>query len=87
MRAAEVVPIYLRVAPGDIALLKFLIESYEGIAVVRTIERRAAVIVILAVPDFLSTVRAALTAAAQWIAYEEVPPPAERDLGPVPPAQ
>ena len=34
---AEIVPIYLRLAPGDIAYLKFLFESYEEVAIVRTI--------------------------------------------------
>jgi len=44
-------PIFLRVAPTDIALIKFLFESYEGVAVVRTVDRRAAVIVALVSRD------------------------------------
>ncbi len=50
-------PIYLRVAPGDIALIKFLFESYEGVGIVRTVDARAAIIVVLAVHDFLGVAR------------------------------
>ncbi|HUI26888.1 MAG TPA: DUF4911 domain-containing protein [Candidatus Kryptonia bacterium] len=76
MRAADIVPIYLRVDPRDIALIKFVIESYEGVGIVRTIERRAAVIVLLAVPDFVPTARAILASLSEQVVWEEVPPPA-----------
>ncbi len=56
----DIVPIVLRVAPEDIALIKFVLESYEGVGVVRTIDRKAAVIVVLAVPDTVPTARAIL---------------------------
>lgn len=68
-------PIYLRLAPIDIALVKFLFESYEGVAIVRTIDRRAAVIVVLASRDFLSVARAILTDLRTRITLEEIPPP------------
>lgn len=51
--ATSIVPIVLEVAPPDIALFKFLFESYEEIGIVRTLDRRRAVIVILVVPDFV----------------------------------
>ncbi len=35
---------YLRLRSQDVALFKFVIEGYEGLATVTTIERRAAVI-------------------------------------------
>lgn len=46
-------PIFLRVDPVEIARIKFLFESYEGVAVVRTLDRRAATIVVLVSRDFL----------------------------------
>ncbi|MFN8627761.1 MAG: DUF4911 domain-containing protein [Candidatus Binatia bacterium] len=55
--AASIHPIYLRVAPADIALIKFLLESYEGIGIVRTVDARTAVIVVLVVGDFLAVAR------------------------------
>ena len=48
----DVVPIYLRLPPREIAYVKFVFESYETVAVVRTLDRRAATLVVLVVPDF-----------------------------------
>ncbi len=68
-------PIFLRVAPADIALVKFLFESYEGVAIVRTVDRRAAVIVALVSRDFLDVARQILADLQSRIAIEEIPPP------------
>lgn len=74
--AAETVhAVYLRLAPADIALVKFVFESYEGVGVVRTVDRRAAVIVILVVPDFLPVARAILRDLHTQIACVEIAPP------------
>jgi hypothetical protein len=53
-------PIFLRVDPVEIACIKFLFESYEGAAVVRTMDRRAATIVVLVSRDFLDVARGVL---------------------------
>jgi len=50
-------PIYLRIKPSDIALAKFLFESYEGVGIVRTVDAKTAVIVVLVVQDFLPVAR------------------------------
>jgi hypothetical protein len=50
-------PLYLQVAPADIALIKFLFESYEGVGIVRTIDPRRAIIVVLVVTDSLTVAR------------------------------
>jgi hypothetical protein len=47
-------PIFLRVAPTDIALVKFVFESYEGVGIVRTLDRHAALVVALVSRDFLA---------------------------------
>lgn len=74
-------PIYLRVAPADIALIKFVFESYEGVGIVRTVDARTAVIVVLAVEDFLPAARAILRDLQALIDYAEVeaPPIAPED--------
>ena len=54
----DVVPICLRLPPREIAYVKFLFESYEGVAVVRTLDRRAATLVVLAAPDFAAEAHA-----------------------------
>jgi Domain of unknown function (DUF4911) len=70
-------PLYLQVAPPDIALVKFLFESYEGVGVVRTIDRRTAIIVILVVEDFLPIAREILRELGTRIACTEVDAPAD----------
>lgn len=55
---AKIRTIYLKLAPPDIALVKFLFESYESVAIVRTIDRKAAIITVLVVEDFMADARA-----------------------------
>lgn len=62
--------------PVDIALVKFLFESYEEIAIVRTLDRHAATIVVLVVPDFLPVARAVIDALGTQIDCVEVAAPA-----------
>jgi hypothetical protein len=69
--------IFLRLAPLDIALVKFLFESYEGVAIVRTVDRHAAIIVALVSRDFLPIARAILEDLRGRIAIEEIPRPAD----------
>lgn len=81
----DVVPIYLRLPPREIAYVKFVFESYEGVAVVRTLDRRAATLVVLAAPDFEAEARAVVQALVAEGACEEAGPPADWDgdwLGP-----
>jgi hypothetical protein len=59
---ADVVPIRLRVRRRDIAYVKFVIESYEGVAVTRTLDPVRGEIVVLAAPDFVADARRALAA-------------------------
>jgi hypothetical protein len=73
---AALVPIFIEVAPAEIAILKFLFESYEGVAVVRTLDRHEAVIVALVSADFLSVARGMLASLAGKVAFREIPPPA-----------
>jgi hypothetical protein len=71
----ELQPIFLRLAPADIALVKFLFESYEGVGIVRTLDRRAAIIVALISHDFLDVARGIIDSLHEQIAIEEIPPP------------
>lgn len=70
-------PIFLRVAPIDIALVKFVFESYEGVGIVRTLDRRAAVIVALISRDFLADAHGIIADLQTRIACEVIPAPAE----------
>jgi len=66
----------LRVAPGEIAYIKFLFESYEEVAIVRTLDRGAAIIVVLIAADFLAPARAIVDELVAAGGASEVPAPA-----------
>lgn len=69
--------IFLRIARADIAFLKFLFESYESVAIVRTLDRRVAILVVLASADFTDVARDILRSARNAIHFEEIPPPVD----------
>jgi len=84
-RVTDVVPIYLALPPREIAYVKFIFESYEGVAVVRTLDRHAALVVVLVAPDFEADARAVVRSLAGEGACAETGPPAGFDgdwLGP-----
>jgi hypothetical protein len=78
--SSTVQPLYLQVAPADIALVKFLFESYEGVGIVRTIDPGPAIVVVLVVADCLTVAREILRDLQAHIACVEVEaPPIEAD--------
>lgn len=69
--------IYLEIRPEDIAYIKFIFESYEGVGIIRTLERKKAVIVLMVVDDFLSVARSILTSLKNEVPLTEIPRPAD----------
>ncbi len=69
--------IYLHVRPEDIAYVKFIFESYEGVGIIRTVDRKKATIVVLVVEDFLETARSILTSLKNEVPLTEIPRPAD----------
>ena len=53
----ELRDIYLETLPEHIAYVKFIFESYEEVGIIRTVDRKKAIIVLLAMDDFLDTAR------------------------------
>jgi hypothetical protein len=76
---SDVVPFYLRLPAHEIAYVKFLFESYEGVGLVRTIDRDRATLVALVVPDFLPAARALIASLVAEGVCEETGPPANWD--------
>lgn len=70
-----IVEIWIELAPTDIAFVKFVFESYEGVAVVRTGDRKRAVIVLLVAADFVADARAILADLGRRVAWRELPAP------------
>lgn len=72
----DVLEIFLHVRRADIAYIKFLVESYEGVGIIRTLDRHVAIIVLLAAPDFAETARDIIAAMQHDIPCVEIPRPA-----------
>lgn len=69
--------IYLETVPEHIAYVKFIFESYEEVGIIRTVERKKAVIVLLAMNEFLDTARGILESLKREVPLREIPRPAE----------
>jgi hypothetical protein len=69
--------IYFELRPEDIAYVKFIIESYEVIGLIRTVDRKKAIIVVLVVEDFLAVGRALMDSLKSEIELSEIPRPAD----------
>jgi hypothetical protein len=63
--------------PEHIAYVKFIFESYEEVGIIRTVDRKQAIIVLLAMNDFLDAARGILESLKGEIPLREVPPPAD----------
>ena len=69
--------IYLEIPPEHIAYIKFIFESYEEVGIIRTVDRKKAVIVLLAMHDFLATARQILDSLKKDIPFAEIPRPTD----------
>jgi Domain of unknown function (DUF4911) len=69
--------IYLELSPMHIAYIKFIFESYEEVGIIRTIDNRKAIVVLLAMADFVETARAILDSIRDDIPLREIPRPAD----------
>ena len=68
----DIVELYIRLPATDIAYVKFVFESYEGIAVVRTVDRTEAVIVLMVAGDFEHHARAILDSLRDEVPWQFV---------------
>lgn len=71
----DLVAHFIRLRPEDISYVKFIFESYETVGFLRTIDPRAAVLVVLVMPDFAEVGEAILRSIAGEIEMERIPGP------------
>jgi hypothetical protein len=71
----EMHEIYLETRPEHIAYIKFIFESYEEVGIIRTVDRKQAVIVLLATPDFAGVAREIVQSLKHEVPLEEIPRP------------
>jgi hypothetical protein len=72
---------YFRLQRRDLAYLTFILESYEGIASMSTIDRQETLVVISAPPGMEQTLDGLLTALSEELELTEVGPPEETEGG------
>ncbi len=73
----ELREIFLQIPPEQIAYIKFIFESYEGVGIIRTVDRKKAAIVLLAAPDFAETAENILESLRREVPLVEIPRPAD----------
>ena len=71
--------IFMETRPEHIAYVKFILESYEEVGIIRTVNRRTAVLVLLAMPDFVGVARGILASIQRDIPLREIPRPTEAE--------
>ena len=73
----ETVEIYLELPPEDIVFVKLVVEAHEGIGVLRTLDRKRAVIVVMVAADMEADARAMLASLRDQVPWKEIPPTGE----------
>lgn len=66
---------YLRVNPKDMAYVKFIVESYGGLAVLRTVNPREGIMEWMIPPDLVKEVEELIDSLRKEIAIVPVSPP------------
>lgn len=69
--------IYLNVPPEDIGYIQAIFESYEEVGIIRTVDRRKAIIAVLVVEDFWNTARAIIASLKDEVSLTEISRPAD----------
>ncbi|HEX7232192.1 MAG TPA: DUF4911 domain-containing protein [Candidatus Binatia bacterium] len=67
--------IYLELPSEQIAYVKFIFESYEDVGIIRTVDRKKAIIVLLAMDDFLDSARAIIASLEREIPLRQISRP------------
>lgn len=68
-------PVYIQIDPEQLVVLKYIIESYDFLGIIRTLNREKGEIVILAVEDTVDELMRVLVSVQPEIGFAIVPPP------------
>ena len=72
MTARRVIEQYYKVQRRDVSYIKFILEGYEGLAVVTTVDRYDSIIKVLIAPDFAEEASGIMNALMDEIDFEEI---------------
>ena len=72
-------PFYLKLPPARIVDLKFLLESYEGLGILRTLNRKTGFVVILALQDSKADIERFIADVGERLEMRLVAPPPQAE--------
>jgi hypothetical protein len=75
MPATEIIIRYFKIDPKDIAFIKAVLESYEGMVVIRTVEVGKPIVEFLIARDFSETVAKVIEDLQKHVVMEETSAP------------
>ncbi len=67
--------IFFEIRPEDIAYVKFIFESYEGVGIIRTVDQKKAIIDLMVVDDFQEIARSIRASLNHEVPLREIPRP------------
>lgn len=73
---SDLFPIFLRLPPDNIVILQNILESYEDLGILRTLDSQAGEVVILAVRDTVNLVRELIQSLSEY-SIREIPQPVD----------
>jgi hypothetical protein len=77
--AVDTIQKYYRIDKSGIALIKFIIESYDNAAVLRTVDRKGSVIELFISPGFLPEIDAVIAEYREQFMIREIERPDDVD--------
>lgn len=73
IRTKDMIKKWFKLKTSDITLVQFIIEGYEGLATVSTVDPKTAIIQVLIMPDFVEDVEGILDHLKGRFLMEEIP--------------
>ena len=72
----DTVSLLIQIPPEEIAFLSFILESYEGVAIARTIDPRQGLLELMVSPDYQEEIREILKDLSRQFPIKELTPAA-----------
>ncbi len=72
----RLVPVFIKLPPENIVAIKFIIESYDGLGIVRTLNPDTGEVVILAIEDTVNEINKILENLTKDLGLRVIPGPA-----------
>lgn len=72
--AMDTIPLLIQIPPEEIAFLSFVLESYEGVAIARTVDPLQGIVELMVSPDYQEEMREILKDLSREFPIKEINP-------------